>query len=202
VLIAVERLLIKLRQPAPRADELIELRGRLRDELASRVDDDERMRAQAVRAAKLAVVAELDAVRSCGSCAAGQPWPVGHHAGGACCSGVTASLFDDDELAALAHAGTGLGDLTPPREAAAGCAFRASTGCTLDAVHRPARCVHYLCATLRRELHAGGRLDAIEARLAALDLAMQRFVAVHRARREREDVAPLVEALTAAARRR
>jgi hypothetical protein len=42
VLIAVERLLIKVRHPASRADELIALRRRLRDEFARAIDDEER----------------------------------------------------------------------------------------------------------------------------------------------------------------
>jgi hypothetical protein len=200
VLIAAERLLIRLRQPASRADELIALRRRVRAELAGDVDDEERALAVAVRARKFDVVGELSGVSSCGTCASGQPWPVGHHAGGACCSGVTADLFDDAELAALVHAGTRADDLTPPArgDAHAGCAFRASDRCTLDITHRPARCVHYVCTTLRRELHARGQLDAVEAKLAALDAQMQRFKAVHRDRRDREVLAPLVEAIEAA----
>jgi hypothetical protein len=197
VLVAVERLLIKVRQPASRADELIALRRRARAELASAADDEERALAGEVRERKLEVAAALVAVASCSSCARGQPWPVGHHAGGACCSGVTGELFDDAELAALVHAGTRTRDLTaPPRaHAHAGCAFRAAHGCTLDIVHRPARCVHYTCNTLRRELHARGQLDAVEAKLDALNRAMQRFTAVHRARADREVIAPILEAI-------
>ncbi len=48
MLIAVERLLIKLRQPASRAHELISVRRRLRAELASGPDAEERVLAQAV----------------------------------------------------------------------------------------------------------------------------------------------------------
>jgi len=196
MLVTVERLLIKLRQPASRADELVELRRRLRDEIASDVDDAERRLARDVHARKLDVASTLRAVSSCSSCAIHQPWPVGGYEGGACCSGVTAELFDDNELAALAHAGTRTRDLTPPRrEAHAGCAFRGSRGCTVDVAHRPARCVHYICDGLRRELHDRGQLDAIEAKLADLNRAMQRFVAVHQARRDREVLAPLIEAL-------
>ena len=204
MLIAVERLLIKLRQPASRANELVALRRRLRDERAGEVDDDERALARAVRDQKLAVAAALHAVDSCASCATSQPWPVGAYAGGACCSGVTAELFDDNELAALAHAGTRARDLVPPPrdEQHAGCAFRGARGCSLEIAHRPARCVHYVCDTLRRELHARGQLDVIEAELAALNRAMQRFGVLHQARRDREVVAPLIEALAAAARRR
>src|SRR4051794_16365794 len=101
MLIAVERLLTKLRQPSSRADELVQLRRRLRDEVASEVDEQERQLAHAVQARKLEVAAALGAVSSCGSCGIRQPWPVGGYDGGACCSGVTAELFDDNELAAI-----------------------------------------------------------------------------------------------------
>ena len=202
MLISVERLLFRLRQPASRAEELVALRRRVREELAADVDDDERALAHAVHAQKLAVAAELHGVTSCASCATGQPWPVGHYDGGACCSGVTAELFDDNELAALVLAGTRTRDLTPPRGADhAGCAFRGARGCSLELAHRPARCVHYVCDGLRRELHARGQLDAVEAKLAELDRRVQRFTAVHRARRDREVLAPLIDALADATRR-
>jgi hypothetical protein len=197
VFVRVERLLIKLRQPASRADELNALRARLRDELAKQIDDDERALAEGVLERKRAVSAELHAVTSCHSCAKGAPWPRGHYNGGDCCAGVTADLFDEHELAALAHAGTRPRDLTPPRDDHAGCAFRGAQGCTLELDHRPARCVHYICDTLRRELHDRGRLDTIEAKLAELDREMQRFKTVHRARLDREVLAPLIEALEA-----
>lgn len=202
MLIAVERLLIKVRQPASRADELIALRRRLREERAAGVDDEERALARAVRDRKRSVSAELRAVSSCGTCATGQPWPRGHYDGGDCCSGVTADLFDEHELAALAHAGTRPRDLVPPRDDHAGCAFRGAHGCSLEVTHRPGRCVHYLCDTLRRELHHRGQLDAIEAKLGELDRAMQRYVAVHRARLDRETLAPLIDALASARRSR
>ena len=197
VLITAERLLIKVRQPASRAGELIELRRRARAEAASDVSDEERALAREVHARKLAVVAALGHVSSCGTCARGQPWPLGAHAGGACCSGVTGDLFDDAELAALVHAGTRARDLTPParEHVHAGCAFRASDRCTLEVAHRPARCVHYVCDSLRRELHTRGHLDTIEATLAELNAAMQRFTAAHRARADREVLAPLIAAL-------
>jgi hypothetical protein len=201
VLIAVERLLIKLRQPRSRADELIELRRRVRAERAAVVDPEERALAEAILTQKQRVSAALHAVTSCGSCAKGQPWPTGHHAGGACCSGTTAVLFDEHELAALVHAGTRVADLTPPREDQAGCAFRGAHGCTLEAPHRPARCVHYVCDVLRRELHDRGELSAIEAQLAELDRLMQQFGAVHQARLDRETLAPLIDALYSASKR-
>ena len=202
--VRVERLLIGLRQPASRADELTDLRRRMRAERARTVDDDERDLARDVLARKTRVAATLAAVSSCRTCAVGQPWPRGHHDGGACCAGVTAELFDDNEVAALAQAGTRARDLTPPAggDGHAGCAFRGPRGCTLDVAHRPGRCVHYLCDTLRRELHRDGRLDRIEVELAELDGAMRRFVAVRQARLDREVLAPLVEALEQAARAR
>lgn len=196
-MIAVSRLLRKLREPASRAAELDALDRRLRAELAADVEPDERVLAQAVRAQKLNVVAELSHVRSCSSCATGQPEPTGHWSGGACCSGITGELFDDNELAALALAGTRPRDLVAPRDDHAGCAFRGARGCSLELAHRPARCVHYVCDTLRRELHSRGRLDAVEAKLAELNARMQAFTAVHQARRDREVLAPLIDALTA-----
>jgi hypothetical protein len=203
VLIAVERLLIKVRQPRSRADELIALRRRLRDERARDVDDDERALAAEARARKLAVAAELHAISSCRTCATGEPWPRGGYDGGDCCAGVTAELFDDNELAALAHAGTRPRDLVAPpgADAHAGCAFRGPRGCTLDVMHRPGRCVHYVCDKLRRELHARGRLDAVEAKLADLNRAMQQFVAVHQAGVDRDVLAPIIDAISAARRR-
>lgn len=202
MLVAVERLLIKLRQPRSRADELVALHARLRAELARDVGGDERALADDVQARKLAVAAELHGVASCRSCATGAPWPRGGYDGGDCCAGVTADLFDDNELAALAHAGTRVRDLTAPpgSDVHAGCAFRGPHGCTLAVAHRPARCVHYLCDTLRRELHTRGQLDAVEAKLAALDAAMQRFTAVHQAAADRDVLAPLIDALARQAR--
>ncbi|HUJ63126.1 MAG TPA: hypothetical protein VLX92_31730 [Kofleriaceae bacterium] len=195
--VAVDRLLVKLRQPASRADELIALRERVRAELAGVADAEERAVADELRARKLDVAAELDGVASCGSCARGFPWPMGHHAGGACCGGVTAHVFDDDELAALVQAGTRPRDLAPPARSHdhAGCAFRAADGCTLAIAHRPARCVHYTCDALRRELHARGRLDAIEPKLDALGRAMRRFAALHRARTDRDVLAAIARAV-------
>jgi multidrug efflux pump subunit AcrA (membrane-fusion protein) len=203
VFVPLERLVMRLRQPASRAAELAALRQRLRTERASTVDDDEHALAAEVARAKLAVAAAIGEVASCGSCAAGQPWPVGGFAGGACCSGTTAHVFDDHELAALARAGTRPRDLRPPagRDSHAGCAFRGAHACSLALEHRPARCVHYLCDALRAELHRRGRLDDVEAHLAELDRAMRAFTAAHRARQDREVLAPVIEAVRAAARR-
>jgi hypothetical protein len=192
VLIAVERLLLKIRQPASRADELAALRARVRHEVASAADDEERVLAAEVRSHKLRAVEAFGAVSSCGSCSRDT------FSGGDCCSGVTAELFDDRELAALVHAGTRVRHLTAPHGEHAGCAFRGPHSCTLEIKHRPARCVHYVCDTLRRELHDRGRLAAVEAELAELNRAMQRFGAVHQARVDRDVLTPLIDAIAAA----
>lgn len=200
MLIAVERLLIKLRQPASRAAELITLRRRLRDERAAKVGDDERALAADVQARKLAVVATLTAVRSCASCASGQPWPNGHYSGGDCCCGVTNEVFDDHEVAALALAGTRPRDLVTPKGDHAGCAFRGERGCSLAIDDRPARCVHYVCDVLRRELHDRGQLDDVEAKLRELNTAMQRFTAARRERIDGEVAGAIVDAIALSTR--
>ncbi len=189
--------LARLLQPRARAGELAALERRLRDELGRDVDDRERRLAQAVAEAKRAVAAAVPAVDACGTCAAGHPRPVGQHPGGACCAGVTAELFDDDELAALVLAGTRPGDLRPParNHPHAGCAFRGATGCSLALAHRPARCVRFFCHGLRAELHRRGALDRVEAHLAELDAAMHAFRDAHRARRDREVLAPILAAI-------
>jgi hypothetical protein len=201
--VPVERLVMRLRQPASRAAEVAALRQRLRAERATAVADDERALAAEVARVKLAVAGAIGSVASCGSCAVRQPWPVGGFAGGACCAGVTADLFDDHELAALAGAGTRPRDLRPPagRDAHAGCAFRGAEACSLALEHRPARCVHYVCDTLRAELHRRGRLDGVEAQLVELDRAMRAFTAVHRARQDREVLTPVIDAVRTAAGR-
>ena len=197
VFVPIDRLMMRLRQPASRAAEVAALRGRLRVERASTVGDDERTLAAEVARAKLAVAGAIGGVASCGSCAAHRPWPVGGFAGGACCAGATPDMFDDHELAALARTGTRPRDLRPPagRDSHAGCAFRGAHACSLALEHRPARCVHYVCDTLRAELHRGDKLHEVESRLAELDRAMQAFTAAHRARQDREVLAPLIDAI-------
>ena len=199
MLIAVERLLIKLRQPS-RAAELIELRRRVRAELAAPVDDEEKRLAALVHARKLAVVAQLAGVSSCATCARGTPWPNGHYSGGDCCCGVTNEVFDDHEIAALVHAGTRPRDLTPPRDDHAGCAFRGARGCSLAVAHRPARCVHYVCDLLKRELYDRGQLETIEASLGELNAAMKQLTAARLARLDRETLQSITEAIARAPR--
>lgn len=176
MLIAVERLLIRLRQPKTRADELIALRERMRRELQAQPSDEERAAACEVRRLKRALADATGAVSTCSGCGTGMPRPGGAFAGGHCCSGDTATLFSDDEVAMLAQTGTRLADLAAPTTEHAGCAFRAPTRCTLTVEDRPALCARYACNDLRRELFDLGRLDRIEQLEAELDTAYRRFV--------------------------
>lgn len=203
MLIAAERLLIRIRHPASRADELNALRARLRAEHTEIAGDDERALAQRIVERKRAISERLGAVTSCRSCETQRPPEHDGYTGGACCGGVTAELFDDHELAALAQGGTRPADLTPPAGGALhiGCVFRGPRGCTLDVADRPGRCVLYLCVTLRRELHRDGQLDELEHLLAELQRDMTEFIARHGARVDRDVLAPLVAALEDYARR-
>ena len=198
MLIPVERLLLRVRQVPSRADELLALRRRLRSEQAARAGDEERATAIEIRALKVRIAAALREVSACTSCATGRRPPRGVFPGGDCCSGVTADLFSDDEVAALARAGTRPRHLRAPRTAHAGCAFRGATGCTLPPAHRPQRCVHYICNLLRRELRARGELAPIDLLLAELQRLMSRLVTLRSARLDDELLAPLEEALTLA----
>jgi hypothetical protein len=67
-------------------------------------------------------------------------------------------------------------------------------------MHRPGRCVHYLCDTHRCELFKRGQLDAVEAKLGELNRAIQQFVAVHQAGLGRDILAPIIEAIAAVPR--
>jgi len=195
VFVPVERLLLRVRQVPARADELLALRQRLRGEHAVRAGAEERAIAIELRALKLRISEALRAVSSCTRCASGRPRPRGAFAGGDCCSGVTADLFSDDEVAALAQAGTQPRHLRPPRGEHAGCAFRGELGCTLTPAHRPERCVHYTCSLLRRELATRGELAPIDTLLDELARLMARFVTLRGERLADELFAPLEAAL-------
>lgn len=199
MLIAAERLLIRIKHPASRANELNALRTRLREELvrSAAVAGAERVLALRVLASKRAISDALRAVSSCRSCATGLPAPQGSYAGGACCGGVTAELFDDHELAALALSGTQPHDLTPPAgtDLHAGCAFRGPHGCTLEVAHRPGRCVLYVCETLSREVHRRGQLGPLEDMLSELKRDITELIALHEARIDSEVLSPLIAAL-------
>jgi hypothetical protein len=195
VLIPVERLLLRVRQVPSRADELFALRQRVRSERATRAGDDEHATALEMRALKMRISAALSSVSSCTTCATGRRAPRGTFPGGDCCSGVTADLFSEDEVAALVLAGTRPRHLRPPRTDHAGCAFRGAAGCTLSSQDRPQRCVHYTCHVLRRELSSAGGLEPIDVLLDELQRLMARFVTLRAGRLEAELFAPLEHAV-------
>lgn len=187
--VPIERLFA--RQARSRAAELVALKRRLRAEQAT----SERDEAMQIRSLKARLAAATGAGSSCGRCAIGRPWPGGAYDGGHCCSGQTEELFGADEVAALAQAGTRPCDLIAPRGEHPGCAFRGSIGCTLEAEHRPALCLRFVCDDLRRELHQRGRLDEVEALAAELEQALARFAVALAARREREWLAAVAREL-------
>jgi len=190
LLLSVQSLLVRVRHAPSRADELVELHRRLRRVRGERPDHAEHDAALAMRAIKQRLATLTAGVTCCSRCAVNRPWPRGAFTGGDCCSGNTAELFDDDELAALAQAGTRMRDLIAPHTEHAGCAFRGEHGCTLSPADRPGLCLHYLCDRLRGELHARGQLDEVEQLTAKLDRQMQAFVAAREARLDRAWLAP------------
>ncbi len=196
--VPVERLLLRVRQVPSRAEELLVLRQRLRSAKAVQAGEEERATAIEIRALKVRISELLAGVSSCATCATGRRRPRGSFPGGDCCSGVTADLFSEDEVAALAIAGTRPRHLRPPRGEHAGCAFRGATGCTLQPADRPQRCVQYTCHLLRRELRLRGELEPIDQLRDELQRRMTQFVALRGARLEAELFAPLEEALTLA----
>ena len=178
-------MLVPLRRLLRRTPPIVdEIHRRLGSEATTAAD--EQLDAVRIRDLKRALAAATGEVTSCGRCAVGKPLPRGAYHGGDCCSGDTAGLFTEDEVAALAQAGTRPRDLVPTARNDVGCAFRGPTSCTLAAEHRPTPCARYACDGLRRELHDRGRLDATEALAAELHTVFARFVAARTARRDRE----------------
>jgi hypothetical protein len=191
VLIAVERLLVRVRQVPTRADELIALGTRVREMRREQPSEQERAVATEIRSVKRRVLTALSHVTSCATCATGKRAPRGAFAGGDCCSGITSDLFSEEQLAPLVQAGTTPRKLRAPRTTHAGCAFRGSTGCTLDADDRPARCIHYTCWGLRNELRKRGELVAMDAQLDELKALMEQHTELRKVRLEDELIAPL-----------
>lgn len=191
MLIAVERLLIRVRQVPSRAEELITLGARVREMRAETPSVDELAIANEIRSVKRRALTALSHVTSCATCATGKREPRGTFAGGDCCSGITNDLFSEEQLAPLVQAGTTPRKLKAPRTAHAGCAFRGATGCTLDADDRPARCIHYTCWGLRNELRKRGELQAMDEQLDELKVLMEKHAALRKQRLEDELIAPL-----------
>lgn len=171
--VSLQHVVDRLRHPRSRADELAALRRKLG---APGATAEERALAEEIQALKLALAEKTGVMKVCASCAKGCPEPGGHWDGGHCCSGDTAEIFDEHELAALALVGATAGDFTAPRGDHAGCAFRGATGCSLSVARRANLCVVYVCSEASRELHAGGRLDEVEAIAAKLQERYRAFV--------------------------
>jgi hypothetical protein len=187
VLLPVSALLARWRGPQGRRVEVKALRARLA-RAAREADagpeadpgpeaDTLRALAAEVRDLKPLVLRAFDGAHACGGCGRGRPAPHGRWDGGFCCGGRTEGVFDDDEVAALALAGTRPRDLRPPpdRDDHAGCAFRGATGCSLEPAHRPALCVRFACRELEAELRAAGRWSELRALARRLDEAMRRL---------------------------
>ena len=194
--IPAARLTARLRQPRSRKSELAALGRRFRaEERAGRPGEAERELAGRLRRLRARLAGEFGAVTSCGGCAGGKSWPAGAFSGGHCCSGDTGDVFTDREVAALVYGGTRPRHLRAPRTEHAGCAFRGPRGCTLAAADRPNLCARYVCTELRRELHARGRLAAVETLIDEMADAFARLSSLRDARLERAwlaDIHPLL----------
>jgi hypothetical protein len=181
VLFPVRDLVRRWRVPPSRTSEIREVRQRI----ARAGDLEESVEVVALagelRALRPQVLAAFDAVRSCSGCGRGRSEPHGHWNGGFCCGGKASGVFDDDEVAALALAGTKPRDLHGPAGDHAGCAFRGPHGCSLDARDRPNVCVRFVCRELEAELRADGRWDRVRALTRQLDETFRRFVQARRA---------------------
>ncbi len=179
MLIPLQRLVDRIRQPHSRADEVADVRARLvaarRDE-AARGGGDARELARDLAKQRVALSAAIGDVRSCTRCARGRPLPEGRWDGGQCCSARTSEIFTDEEVRALALAGTTPARLVAPEGDHAGCAFRGATGCSLDVVHRPSLCVRYICRELEGEISRRGDLPEVKKLAEELRATSARFV--------------------------
>lgn len=143
---------------------LRQLRRALRRERAAgRPSDQERELALRLRVSRERIARDAGVLQACARCAASYPLPASTWAGGYCCSGRTEALFDELELASLGAASTRPRHLRSWRSDVAGCIFRGPKGCGLPPLHRPNKCLRYLCPDAQRELHARGALELVEA---------------------------------------
>ena len=176
------------RQAPPGQEEVTALRRRLRRlQGGGSVSPAERALAARLAATREAITTAIGDVASCSQCARNRPLPGGRFEGGACCSGTTANLFAEDELAVLKVAGCRPREFSTAAVEGGGCAFRGSSGCTLTARNRPNVCAAYLCTDLRRELHGKGRLAEVETLVDELGRDFEQFV-VRREARELDEL--------------
>ena len=179
MLVPVAALLRRWRGPDARASEVADVRRRIASASRRPATDEVRALALELRALRPQVLDAFQGVRSCTGCGKGRPEPHGHWNGGFCCGGATSGVFDDDEVAALALAGTRAKHLKAPGGDHAGCAFRGPTGCSLDAVDRPSLCVRFACRELEAELRASGQWERVRSLTKRLEKTFARFVKAH-----------------------
>jgi hypothetical protein len=176
MLVPVTALLRRWRGQPGRDREVAELHARIKAAARAPATDQARALALELRRLRPLVLEAFAGVRACSGCGRGRPLPHGKWSGGFCCGGATAGVFDDDEVAALALAGTRPRHLRAPPGEQAGCAFRGPRGCTLDAADRPNLCVRFACRELEAELKASGDWERVRALTRQLEKAFARFV--------------------------
>jgi hypothetical protein len=183
VLVPVTSLLKRWRSPRSRTLAVDAVRRRMARAAKTPSSAEAVALAEELRELRPRVLEAFAAVRACSGCGRGRPEPHGHWQGGFCCGGRTEGVFDEDEVAALALAGTRAHDLQAPSGEHAGCAFRGPTGCSLDAQDRPNLCVRFTCRELEAELRASGDWARVRALTRQLDQTFARFVKAHDASR-------------------
>lgn len=178
MLVPVTSLLRRLRgEPAvvTKETEAAALRARIKAAARAPATEPSRALALELRELRPRVLEAFDNVRACSGCGRGRPLPHGQWNGGFCCGGATTGVFDDDEVAALALAGTRPRDLRAAPGDHAGCAFRGSRGCTLEPVDRPNLCVRFACRELEAELKASGEWERVRGLTRQLEQTFAKF---------------------------
>lgn len=176
VLLPVSDLVRRWRSPRSRVSDVDAVRRRIAAAASRGAGDEAVVLARELRALKPQVLAALGAVRACSGCGEGRSLPHGRWEGGFCCGGRTEGVFDENESAALALAGTRPRDLRPPAGDHAGCAFRGPEGCSLAAQDRPSLCVRFVCRELEGELRESGEWTRVRALTRTLEATFARFV--------------------------
>ena len=121
---------------------------------------------------------------ACSTCAKRHPLPTSLWNGGLCCSGKTANLFSDDEVASLVASKIRKIVLTPPSNKQAGCLFRGATGCSLSPDFRPNICIYYMCRDLSKELSLNNRFKTIHQKGEQLQKKFQEFQETRKTRQD------------------
>jgi len=176
MLVPVTALLRRWRDAPARSREVGEVRKRIAAASRAPASDEARALALELRALRPRVLAAFAGVKACTGCGRDRPEPHGHWNGGFCCGGHTSHVFDEDEVAALALAGTRPRHLRAPGGDHAGCAFRGPTGCSLDPVDRPSLCVRFACRELEAELRGSGEWQRVRALTRQLEKTFAKFV--------------------------